>query len=77
MRIAVLALAMVPMAAHAQSTTLPTPTEPVAQSQSCPTGMTWDAAAQSCALSNEAASPVQALPGKSGCSYGAAREVTS
>ena len=48
MRAMLFALAMLPVAAHAQETTLPTPTEPVAQS--CPVGMTFNAATQSCGL---------------------------
>jgi hypothetical protein len=68
---------MLPLAAQAQNTTVPTPTEPLAQSQSCPVGMAWDVAAQSCAEATENASPVNGLSGGSGCNYGAAREVTS
>jgi len=48
MRAIIFALAMLPVAVHAQETTLPTPTEPVAQS--CPVGMTFNAATQSCGL---------------------------
>ena len=77
MRLTVLALTLLPVAAQAQNTTLPTPTEPVAQAQSCPVGMSWDAAAGACADMADGHSPMQALGGKSGCNYGAAREVTS
>lgn len=74
MRLTVLALTLLPVAAHAQDTTQPTPTEPLAQAQSCPVGMAWDAGANACAMATQAASP---LKSGSGCSYGAAREVTS
>ncbi|MFO8127457.1 hypothetical protein [Yoonia sp.] len=74
MRLTVLALAMLPMAAFAQNTTLPAPTEPVAQGQSCPAGTAWSDAAGACAAVTEAATPAN---GKSGCGYSAAREVTS
>ena len=77
MRLTVLALAMLPMAAHAQNTTLPAPTEPVAQSQSCPVGTAWSEAAGACAEVADATSPMKGLSGGSGCNYGAAREVTS
>lgn len=77
MRLTVLALTLLPMAATAQNTTLPAPTEPLAQSQSCPVGTTWDAASSACAEVTEAASPMKGLGGDSGCNYGAAREVTS
>ncbi|MFN3662862.1 hypothetical protein [Yoonia sp.] len=74
MRSIVLALAMLPAAAHAQTTTLPAPTEPVAQS--CPVGMTFNTGTQSCGLTPEP-SPMPAASGGSGCSFSAAREVTS
>lgn len=75
MRLTVLAIAMLPAAAFAQETTLPAPTEPVAQS--CAVGMTWDAGAQACVELAETASPMKDLSHGSGCNYGAAREVTS
>ena len=75
MRLTVLALTLLPVAAHAQSTTLPAPTEPLAQSQSCPVGMTFDATAGACTMADEqVATP---LKSGSGCSYGAHREVMS
>lgn len=74
MRAMLFALAMLPVAVHAQETTLPTPTEPVAQS--CPAGMTFDAATQSCGIT-PVATPMPAASDGSGCSYSAAREVTS
>jgi hypothetical protein len=74
MRLIVLALAMLPVAAFAQETTLPTPTEPVAQS--CPAGMTFSAATRSCGIM-PAATPMPAASDGSGCSFSAAREVTS
>ncbi|MEO0931070.1 MAG: hypothetical protein AAFY14_10545 [Pseudomonadota bacterium] len=75
MRLTVFALAMLPMAAIAQEATLPSPTEPVAQS--CAVGMTWDAGAQTCVAIAQTSSPMKGLSGHSGCNYGAAREVTS
>ncbi len=77
MRLTVLAFALLPMAAHAQNTTLPAPTEPLAQSQSCPVGMAWDSGLNACAQATETASPLKGLGNHSGCNYGAAREVTS
>ena len=77
MRLAILAFTLLPVAAHAQSTTLPTPTEPAAQAQSCPVGMSWDAAAGACSQGAETASPLKGLGGHSGCNGSAAREVTS
>lgn len=74
MRAIIFALAMLPAAAFAQETTLPTPTEPVAQS--CPAGMTFNAATQSCGITPEA-TPMPAASGGYGCSFSAAREVTS
>ncbi len=74
MRLTVLAFALLPMAAQAQSTTLPAPSEPLAQGQSCPVGMAWDAGANVCAEMAETALP---LNGSIGCGHGAAREATS
>ena len=74
MRAMLFALAMLPVAAHAQETTLPTPTEPVAQS--CPAGMTLNAATQSCGIT-PAATPMPAATDGYGCSFSAASEVTS
>lgn len=74
MRLAILAFVVLPLAAQAQETTLPMPTEPVAQS--CPAGMTFNAATQSCGLSPETATMPAASDGH-GCSLSAAREVTS
>ena len=74
MRAILFALAMLPVAVHAQETTLPTPTEPVAQS--CPVGMTFNAVTQSCGLT-PAQTPTPAASDSSGCSFSAAREVTS
>ena len=77
MRLTVLAIAMLPLEAFAQETTLPAPTEPTAQAQSCPVGMTWSDTAGACADVAGATSPVNDLGGHSGCNYGAAREITS
>ena len=77
MRLTVLALTILPFAAQAQETTLPAPSEPLAQSQACPVGMTWNAAAQACGIGGDATTPAQSLPGQSGCSGSMAREVTS
>lgn len=74
MRLTILAFAMLPAMAHAQSTTLPAPSDTVAQS--CPVGMTFNSATQSCGLM-PATTPMPAASGKSGCGYSAAREVTS
>ncbi len=77
MRLTALAIAMLPVGAFAQETTLPAPTEPVAQAQSCPVGMTWSDTAGACADAAGATSPVNNLGDHSGCNYGAVREVTS
>lgn len=77
MRLTILAFALLPMAATAQEATVPAPTEPLAQSQSCPVGMAWDAGMAACAQVTETASPLKGLGEGSGCNYGAAREVTS
>jgi hypothetical protein len=77
MRLTVLALAMLPMAATAQNTTLPSPTAPVVQSQTCPAGTAWDAGAGACAAVSQSATPVEGFGGPSDCSHSAAREVTS
>ncbi len=77
MRFTVIALTMLPMGAFAQETTLPAPSEPIAQSQTCAVGTAWDATAQTCVEMTETASPLKGLPGHSDCNYGAAREVTS
>jgi len=77
MRLTVLAFAILPMTAFAQEATLPAPTEPVAQSQTCAVGTAWDAGLQTCVAVNGTASPLKGLSGHSGCNYGAAREVTS
>jgi hypothetical protein len=77
MRLTVLALAMLPMAATAQNTTLPNPTAPVAQSQTCPAGTAWDAGTGACAAVSQSATPVEGFGGPSDCSHSAAREVTS
>ena len=74
MRAIIFALALLPAAAFAQETTLPTPTEPVAQS--CPTGMTFNADTQSCGIMPET-TPMPAATDGYGCSFSAAREVTS
>ncbi|KQI71445.1 hypothetical protein AN191_12540 [Loktanella sp. 5RATIMAR09] len=73
MRLTVLAFAMLPATAFAQDTALPTPSNPVAQSQTCPAGTAWDANAAACASTSQSVVPAMG----SGCSYGAAREVTS
>jgi hypothetical protein len=75
MRLAVLALILLPVAAQAQNTT--TQTAPLAQGQSCPVGMAWDSAAGACADLADASSPLKGLGGPSGCAHGAAREVMS
>ncbi len=77
MRLTVLAVALMPMAAYAQDTTLPAPTEPLAQSQSCPVGMVWSDAAGACDVAGEGSSPVTDLGMPAGCEHGAAREVMS
>lgn len=77
MRLIVLALAFLPMAAQAEKTTRPTQTEPIANGQSCPVGMTWDAGIGACAEATDAASPLQGLGEPHGCNYGTAREVMS
>ena len=77
MRLTVLAFALLPMSAVAQEVTLPAPTEPVTQSQSCAVGMAWDSGAQACVAAAETASPMKGLSDHSGCNYGAAREVMS
>ena len=77
MRLTLFALAMLPLGAQAQETTTPAPVEPLAQSQSCPVGMAWDATAQACAMSHDSASPMNDLPAGSDCNYGAPREVMS
>ncbi len=77
MRLTVLAFTWLPLAATAQETTLPAPTEPLAQSQSCPVGTTWDAASSACTDATQAGSSLKGLGDHSGCNYGAAREVTS
>lgn len=74
MRLIVIALAMLPAAAFGQEKSLPTPAEPVAQS--CPVGMTFNAATQSCGIM-PAATPTPAATDGYGCSFSAAREVTS
>ena len=72
------AIALMPAAAVAQETTITIPTEPVAQSQTCPVGFAWDADAGNCALVAQSSSPVDMLGGPAGCGKGhAAREVTS
>lgn len=76
MRLIILAMAMLPVAAHAQETTTPAPTEPVA-AQSCPAGMTWNTGTQSCGLTSDTAMPAASGKGGHGCSFSAAREVTS
>ena len=77
MRLTVLALTLLPVAAHAQSTTLPAPTEPLTQSQRCPVGMAWDAGLNACAQVADKSSPLDHLGMGVGCEHGAAREVTS
>lgn len=74
MRLAILAFVVLPLAAQAEETTLPLPSEPVAQS--CPAGMTFNTATQSCGLSPET-STVPAASDGHGCSGSMAREVTS
>ena len=74
MRLTLLALALLPAAAQAQNTT--TPVAPLAQTQSCPAGSVWDAGAGACATATDAGKTHNAMGG-SGCSYSAAREVTS
>lgn len=78
MRLIVLAFTLLPVMAHAQSTTAPTPTEPVAQA--CPAGMTFNTATQSCGLTpatSPAMTPMPAASGGSDCGFSAARDVTS
>ena len=77
MRLTLFALVMLPLGAQAQETKLPAPVAPLAQSQSCPVGMAWDATAQACAMSHDSASPMNDLPGGSDCNYGANREIMS
>ena len=78
MRLSVLAFALLPVAAQAQEATITIPTDPVAQTQTCPVGFAWDADAGNCALVAQSSSPVDMLGGPAGCGQGhAAREVTS
>ena len=77
MRLTVLAFAFLPVAVHAQETTITIPTEPVAQSQTCPAGMVWDSAANACDMPAAASRPVDMMGKPHGCSGNAAREVTS
>lgn len=74
MRLTILAFAMLPFAAQAQTTTVPAPADTVAQS--CPVGMSFNSATQSCGLT-PTTTPMPAASGKTGCGYSAAREVTS
>ncbi|SFS15921.1 hypothetical protein [Yoonia litorea] len=76
MRLTVLAFVLLPVAAQAQETTITIPTEPVAQTQSCPDGFAWDSAANACAIPAQSDMTTHA-GGKMGCSYSAVREVTS
>jgi len=75
MRLTVLAFVLLPVAAQAQETTITIPTEPVAQTQTCPDGLAWDATANACAAPAQA----QTMPaGGHSCGGGmAARDVTS
>jgi len=75
MRLAVLAFVSLPVAVHAQETTITIPTEPVAQTQTCPEGMVWNEGANACAMPNQ--SQTTAVGGHS-CGGGmAAREEMS
>lgn len=75
MRLTVIALVMLPVAAQAQNTTITLPTAPVAQTQTCPAGFVWNGAAGACAIPTDA--DATHAGGKMGCGYSAAREVTS
>ena len=78
MRLAVIAFALLPVAAQAQDTTITLPTEPAAQSQSCPAGMVWNGDLNACALPVQATRPIDRMGEPGGCSSEhAAREVTS
>jgi hypothetical protein len=76
MRLTLFVLVMLPIGAQAQETTS-APAAPLAQSQSCPVGMAWDATAQVCAMSHDGASPMKDLSNGSNCNYSAPREVMS
>ena len=78
MRLSVLAFVLLPVAAQAQETKITIPTEPVAQTQTCPVGFEWDADAGNCALVAQSTRPTDMLGEPAGCGFGhAAREVTS
>ncbi|WP_342078478.1 hypothetical protein [Yoonia sp. SS1-5] len=78
MGLTILACAVLPFAANAQTAAEITPTEPVQQSQSCPVGTVWDGARQSCAAgSDQTASPLYGLPDRSNCGGRAHQQVTS
>ena len=74
MRFTVLAIALLPVAAQAQTAADP---NPGAQTESCPVGMAWDVAKGACAQSTDAGSPLDDLGAPSGCSHGATREIMS
>jgi hypothetical protein len=74
MRAIIFACVMLPGAAFAQETKLPTPTDTLAQS--CPVGMSFNATTQSCGIM-PAATPMPAASGGADCGLSAAREVTS
>ena len=76
MRLTILVLAFVPMGALAQGTTDPTTIAPVQNNQSCAAGMVWDSGTQACVVSDQAATPLQSIPGGHNCG-GGARSVTS
>ena len=78
MRLAIIALALMPAAAMAQETTITIPpAAPVAQTQTCPQGFVWDADAGNCAVTTQSARPTDMLGEPAGCGHSAAREVTS
>ena len=76
MRLTILALAMLPFGAHAQSTLHDTLPDPVQNGQSCAVGLIWDSGSQSCIVNEQTASPLQSLPGGHDCGY-EPRSVTS
>lgn len=62
MRLTIIALALLPMAAHAQSTG-----DADAAPQSCPVGMVWDSGAGACTKAADGGSPFDSIPDRSNC----------
>ena len=76
MRLTIFALVLLPLGAQAQNTTDPNTIAPAQNNQSCAIGMVWDSGSQTCVAEEQAATPLQSLPGGHDCG-GAARSVTS